>query len=402
MSHRVETAIAVDVSRHAPLSTFVERAKAFEASGVVDYAHIWDQLTSWWPREMWNVENTPLAEAIPDIDSFPDAFAMAALGAHAAPGLGMCVSGDAIRRGPAELMQTMLTISNLAGERAPILQIGAGELKQCKPFGWKRSQGLSSLEDHFRYIEQFWATDDPVDLAGNRWNFDQAWIGGAKGRRPRVWGLGGGPKMLDLTTSYADGFATIAPSVWTGPDHAGEEIAKLKRVIDAKGRDPEAFDFGIWPLLVLCDEGQDQLIEAALANPLIRWLAAVFGRINQADWDKEGIEPPMPRDWHYAMKLLPIRWTAEEVLKVTADIPRATIEKSLFIGTPKEVAAKLSAYVDAGVTWVMVLDVLPFVLGLDQVEDASRRCVEVCARLKGREPSELVAPQSISAEPSRP
>src|SRR5262249_9753939 len=157
----------------------------------------------------------------------------------------------------AELMQTMLTISNLAGERPPILQIGAGELKQCKPFGWKRSQGLSSLEDHFRYIEQFWATDGPVELAGNRWSFDQAWIGGAKGRRPVVGGLGGGPKMLDLTTSYADGFATIAPSVWTSPDHAGEEIAKLKRVIDAKGRDPEGFDFGIWPLLILCDEGQD-------------------------------------------------------------------------------------------------------------------------------------------------
>jgi phthiodiolone/phenolphthiodiolone dimycocerosates ketoreductase len=396
MSERVETAIALDVSRHAPLSMFAERAKALEATGVVDYAHIWDQLTSWWPREMWNAENTPLAKAIPDIDSFPDAFAVAALGAYAAPGLGMCVSSDAIRRGPAELMQTMLTISNLAGGPAPILQLGAGELKQCKPFGWKRSQGLNSLEDHFRYIEEFWATDGPVDVEGNRWSFEQAWIGGAKGTRPRVWGLGGGPKMIDLTTSYADGFATIAPSVWTSPDHASEEIAKLKQVIESKGRDPEAFDFGIWPLLILHDEGQEELVEAALANPLIRWLAAVFGRVNQADWDKEGIEPPMPRDWHYAMKLLPIRWTAEQVRKVTDEIPREAIEKSFFIGTPNEVGARLRAYVEAGVTWVMALDVLPFVLELDQIEDATRRAVDVCAILKGREPSGAGAGPVIS------
>lgn len=386
MSPGVETAIVVDASRHAPLSMFAERVKALEASGVVDYVHIWDQLTSWWPREMWNTDNTPLAATIPDIDSFPDSFGLAAVGAHAAPGLGMCISSDAIRRGPAELMQTMLTIAGLGGNRAPILQIGAGEFKQCKPFGWKRSQGLASLEDHFRYIDAFWATDDPVDLEGNRWSFDKAWIGGAKGMRPRVWGLGGGPKMLDLATTYADGFATIAPSVWTSPDHAGEEIGRLKQALGSKGRDPEAFDFGIWPLVILHDEGQEQLVESALANPLIRWLAAVFGRINQSDWDKEGLEPPMPRDWHYAMKLLPIRWTAAEVQRVIAEIPREIMEKSFLIGTPEQVAATLQGYVEAGVTWTMVADVMPFVLDVDQAADATRRAVELCARLKGGQP----------------
>jgi len=391
MSRKVETAIVVDASRHGSLSMFVDRIKSIEASGVVDYAHLWDQLTSWWPREMWNPEVTPLANVLPDIDSFPDQFALAALGAYETPDLGICISSDAIRRGPAELMQTMLTISNLAGCHTPILQLGAGELKQCKPFGWKRSQGLASLEDQFRYMEAFWNTEGPVSLQGNRWNFDQAWIGGAKGRRPRVWGLGGGPKILELTTTYADGFATIAPSVWASADHAGEEISKLKRTLEGKGRDPDAFDFGIWPLLILHDEGRDDMVEAAMQNPLIRWLAAVFGRINQSDWDKEGIEPLMPRDWHYAMKLLPVQWTSEEVAKVTADIPKETIEKCFFIGTPKKVAADLQAYVDAGVTWTMMADVMPFVVDIEQAADAGRRAVEVCAILKGEDPSAVPA-----------
>lgn len=382
MSKRVETAVVVDLSRHLPLSMFAERAETLAASGVVDQVHIWDQLTSWWPREMWTEENTPLASMIADIDSFPDALAMGAVSAATNPEIGVSVSIDAIRRGPAELMQTMLTIGNLAQGTAPILQLGAGELKQMKPFGWKRSEGLKRLEDHFRYIEAFWGTDEPVTMEGNHWSFDQAWIGGAKGTRPRVWGLGGGPKLLDLTTSYADGFCTVAPSVWTTPERAAQEIGKLKEVLEQKGRDPEAFDFGIWPLMILHDEGQEELVEAALENALIKWLVAVFGRINQADWEREGIAPPMPADWHYAMKLLPIRWTAEEVAAVVKDVSREMIEKSLFIGTPAQVAETMRAYVDAGVTWLMVADVMAFVVGPDELEACGRRAVELCAGVK--------------------
>lgn len=382
MTRQVETAITLDISRHLPLRSFVERAQALAATGVVDQVHVWDQLTSWWPREMWTIEHTPLAAIAPDIDSFPDALAMAAVGAATTPGIGMSVSTDAIRRGPAELVQTMLTIANLSDGRAPILQLGAGELKQMKPFGWKRSEGLKRFEDHFRYMQAFWDTDGPVTLEGNHWSFDHAWIGGAKGTRPRVWGLGGGPKLLDITTTYADGFCTIAPSVWTTPEHAAEEIAALKQTLESKGRDPDAFDFAIWPLLVLHDEGDEAAVEAALANPLVRWLVAVFGRINQADWRKEGLEPPMPDDWHYAMKLLPIRWSADEVAKVIKDIPVEVVQKSFIIGTPQEVGEKLRAYVEAGVTWVMSLDIMPFVLRPDELEGAMRRAIEVCEILK--------------------
>jgi phthiodiolone/phenolphthiodiolone dimycocerosates ketoreductase len=317
---------------------------------------------------------------IPDIDSFPEVRALAAVGAATADGIGMSISTDAIRRGPAELMQT---IANLAEGRAPILQLGAGELKQMKPFGWKRMQGLKRFEDHLRYIQAFWGSDDPViTLEGNYWNFDHAWIGGAKATRPRVWGLGGGPQLLELTTTYADGFCTIAPSVWRTPEHAGEEIGKLRHTLEAKDRDPEAFDFAIWPLLVLHDEGDQESVEKVLANPLIRWIVAVFGRVTQSDWHIDGMNPPLPDDWHYAMKLLPIRWAEQEVLDVVRDIPREMIEKSLLIGTPEQVADRLRAYVDAGVTWVMALDMMPFVVTPDQLPSVMARSIKVCELLK--------------------
>ena len=99
------------------------------------------------------------------------------------------------------------------------------------------------------------------------------------------------------------------------------------------------------------------------------------------------------------MKLLPIRWTADEVAEVTADISRETIEKCFLIGTPENVAARLQAYVDAGVTWIMMTDVMPFVVDIDQAIDAGRRAVEVCAILKGQCPSSLAAAAQL-ARPS--
>ena len=33
-------------------------------------------------------------------------------------------------------------------------------------------------------------------------------------RRPKIMGLGGGPILIDHSTSYADGLATTCPPVW--------------------------------------------------------------------------------------------------------------------------------------------------------------------------------------------
>jgi phthiodiolone/phenolphthiodiolone dimycocerosates ketoreductase len=380
---QLETSIPLDASRHLPLSLFSDRARRLAQSGVVDQVHIWDQLTSWWPRSMWRPEYTPLASVIPDIDSFPDALAMGAVAAATAPGIGVSISTDAVRRGPAELLQTMLTIANLSGDRSPILQLGGGELKQCKPFGWKRSQGLGRLEDHFRFNLAFWASEDPVvTFEGNYWNFDRAWIGGAKPVRPRVWGLGGGPKLLEVTTAYADGLVTPAPSVWATPEQAAEEISGLKQMLESQGRDPAEFDFGIWTVLLLHDDGADETVEAAFDNKLMRWLTAFSGRIIQSDWRREGLEPPMPDDWHYAMKLLPTLWTEQDVLNVVDKMPRAILERSYITGTPAKVAAELVSYLEAGVTWVMVLDFLPFMLPPDEMDAALDRSIEVCRLLK--------------------
>src|SRR5581483_9416634 len=146
---QLRTAIPIVADRHFPPEAFAQAAQAIAASGVVDDVQVWDQLTSWFPQGLWTPDRTPLAAIMPDCDSFQDAFVISGFAAANAPGAGLVMSTDAVRRGPAELLQAFLTITHLFKGQA-IFQVGAGELKQTRPFGYKRSHGIRRIEDLYR------------------------------------------------------------------------------------------------------------------------------------------------------------------------------------------------------------------------------------------------------------
>jgi phthiodiolone/phenolphthiodiolone dimycocerosates ketoreductase len=115
----------------------------------------------------------------------------------------------------------------------------------------------------------------------------------------------------------------------------------------------------------------------------MRWMAGVFGRVDQSAWDAEGIEPPLPRDWHYAIKLLPVRWTDSEIGELLSRTTHEMAQKSFVYGTPASVAGQVEQYVAAGATWVSVCDILPLILDPAEAQAGLRRNFDVCALLKG-------------------
>jgi hypothetical protein len=56
--------------------------------------------------------------------------------------------------------------------------------------------------------------------------------------------------------------------------------------------------------------------------------------------------------------------------------------RSWFTGAPKEVAARIQPYVEAGATWVLVGDLMPLLLPMEEAEVAVNRQIEVCHLLK--------------------
>jgi phthiodiolone/phenolphthiodiolone dimycocerosates ketoreductase len=379
---QLEVDLPIFYLRHVPVQALGDQARAMEASGVVDSVTLWDQLTFHIPPALWTPEDTPLAETLPDIDSVPDPYLSLGYVAASAPGLGLTTTTDSIRRGPGELMQAMLTMADLCGGRAKI-QMGAGDVKQTKPFGWKRSQGLSRMEDHFRTFHEFLDNEDPISFEGNHWKLDGAWLGYAKQNRPKLLALGGGPKLIDIATSYADGFSTLGPQVWRDAEAAAEQIGEMKEDLAKKGRDPDEFIFGLWAASMIHED--DAVIEQALDSEVVRWLTATLGRTNPNDWDdKEGIPSPMPRDWHYSKDSIPVHWSREEAQVYTSKVTPEMSRLAWFCGDVETVADRIQPYIDAGVSFVHLVDLLPLTQPVEEGPRALQRGIELARAIKSR------------------
>lgn len=365
--------------RYMPRDFIASQAKQLQDSGAVDHVYLSDQMLSWWPPSMWNATNAPAAALLPDSDSFADQFALAGYIAAQAPGLGIMLSTDAVRWGPGELMRSALTLADLTEGRFTLM-LGAGEVKQCQPFGWKRSQGLARLEDHLRLYREIWNAKEPFDFEGNYWKFDTAWLGGAKNFQPTIWTIGGGPKLVDLTTSYANGLTTVTPGVWSSPEQTARNTGEMKEQLRAKGRDPQ--DFGFGPVLMVVMHTDESVIDRVLDNPLARFIVAIWGRLHMPDWRKEGFEPPFPDDWHYAHRLLAHKMSAADVDDVLSKVTREMVEKAFIIGTPETVATELQRYIDAGVTRIMPGNVASVVLDASEAEASMWADIELMRKLK--------------------
>jgi phthiodiolone/phenolphthiodiolone dimycocerosates ketoreductase len=376
---KLSTSIMLWGDRHFPSSSLPEQARALAASGAVDELTLPDHLVNLIPPSLWTTDNTPMAAVLRDVDSLHDTFVMGALARAAAPELGLTFVTDAIRRGPAEICQTMLTYAAITGGRARFM-FGAGEAKQCRSYGHKRSQGLARQEDLLRIFDALWKADGPIDHDGNHSVMKQAFLGAAKTHRPEVWALGTGPKQLDLATSLCDGVGSLAPFAWPTPERAAAEIAAIKATLERKGRDPDAFGFGLHVAAIIHDD--PDVLDRALDNPIVRWTAAIFGRINPGDWRAEGIEPATPEGWNYYMHYAPYLTPQAFIDEVLVRASREMAEKAFIVGDARSVAACVQEYVDAGVNWIGMNDLSPLLGGPEDAAGSLGRMIEVCASLK--------------------
>jgi phthiodiolone/phenolphthiodiolone dimycocerosates ketoreductase len=112
-------------------------------------------------------------------------------------------------------------------------------------------------------------------------------------------------------------------------------------------------------------------------------MAATYGRITPSDWQKIGIQPPVPDGWTYFMNMVPYHETPEFIAEVLSKSTRQIAENGLFWGTPAQVATTLQEFVDAGVNWVLPVDYMPLLLEPEEAPHALARSIEVCAHLKG-------------------
>ncbi len=380
----VETALYFWNHRSIPPKMVIPFVQQLEASGVVDHFWMWDVIAGWFPPSVWTEEFTPLA-ALGDFDSVYDAWVTLGLAASATEKLGMLLGGtNALRHGPAELMQRSMTLADSTAGGS-ICCIGAGEAYNTIPFGYDRKLSVSRLEDHLRILRLLWETDGPITYEGRVIRFDHAYIGNVRGRRPEFWAMGAGPRLIEIAGKYADGWMSVVPNGIPSPEAYAERVKEVKQLVEQAGRDPEEFHFGLCPPVLITED--PEILDRVFDNNIIKFFATLFGRVNTEDWAAEGIESPWPPGFNYSLQFLPMKFSKEDLMAALGRTPREAVEKCWTSGSPKEVAAKLQDYVDAGATLMAPYDLLPAALSdLSQMEASIGRQIELCGHIRENNP----------------
>jgi phthiodiolone/phenolphthiodiolone dimycocerosates ketoreductase len=326
----------------------LSRAAEFDSGR---YHSVWlpDHLVSFWPDSIWTPEFTELATVSPSphryLDSLAAAAGLAAL-TETVPIATYVV--DTVRRHPAMLAQTALTLSHLSKGRF-ILGLGAGELENTAPYGFDFRAPVSRFEEALSVIRRLWETDGPVDFEGRFFTLRHARLDTEPhaGRLPPVWVGGMGPRMIDIAGRFADGWWPVG--VFT-PEAYAEKLGALHASAAGVDRDPLAIEPAC-ALAVLLGE-PDEIAEMVRAPLVKAYLLQVRGDYLRA----RGHTHPMGDDWQGIHDIDPGVLTRDRVLAFLDAVTPEAVLAAIPHGAPREVARFMKGYADAGAQVIQVLD----------------------------------------------
>jgi phthiodiolone/phenolphthiodiolone dimycocerosates ketoreductase len=309
-----------------------------------------DHMVSFWPDSIWTPEFTDLATASPSPHRHLDGMAVAAAAAAVTSTVRLATSVvDTVRRHPVMLAQSALTIDHISGGRF-ILGLGSGETENIVPYGFDFAAPVSRFEEALRVIRLLWESEGPVDFSGRFYNLHHARLDTEPfdGRFPEIWIGASGPRMLEITGRHADGWWPAG--AWT-PEHYAEMLAAVRTSAEHAGRDPMA----ITPCFIqVCILGEDDAALAEItAAPLVKAFLLQVSAKTLADF---GFEHPLGEAWRGFQDIDPATLTRERLIDFLDRVDPEAILAVVPHGTPRQVAARIKEFVDAGLRVPKILD----------------------------------------------
>ncbi|MEZ0285436.1 MAG: LLM class flavin-dependent oxidoreductase [Thermoleophilia bacterium] len=316
---------------------------------------IWwaDHLLHWFPLSIWTPDLVPQAATQPSphiwFDPVPVVAAAAAATRDIRLGIGVT---DVIRRHPASLAQTALTLDHLTGGRF-VLGVGSGEALNLEPFGIANERPLSRLEDGLEVMRLLMASPDPVDYEGEHFRLRGASLGlrPVDGRPPPIWIAAHRPRGLALAGRRADGWLPLA----TDPDQYAEMLARVREGATAAGRPQDAVTPGLYARVVVAETREEA--EAAIDGSLLMRFIALT-RPAEA-FAARGAEHPLGEGAFGLTSFMPTAYGRAEALRLAEAVPPEVVRDAVIHGTPDEVAGAVGAFVERGARHVQLTNMTP-------------------------------------------
>jgi phthiodiolone/phenolphthiodiolone dimycocerosates ketoreductase len=311
-----------------------------------------DHLQEWAPQATWTEENTWLATRNASPHESYDANTLMGYIASRAGNLQIGVGvTEPIRRHPALIAQSMITLAHMT-KRRPILGIGAGERLNTEPYGMPFSNLASRLDEALQIIRLLFSTTGPVDFDGRFFKLDQAILDLTvpEDRLPRIWVAAHGPRMLQLTGKYGDGWY---PTLRFSPDEYRSRLDTIQTAAREASRDPSAIVAALQANAVIAPTEEEA--RAMLDTRAVRF-ATLLGTTSDV-WKQHGLMHPFGEEFRGFADFLPEQYSVAEIEDATAAVPTELTTEHLIWGTPEKIAGDVRALGDAGLQHLVILPV---------------------------------------------
>ena len=314
-----------------PAEAAISAAVAREADG---FDAVWwaDHFLHWFPLGIWTQDLVPQAATSPNPHTWMDPVPIIAAAAErtSTVRLGIGVT-DLVRRNPASLAQTALTLDHVTGGRF-MLGVGTGEDLNLVPYGMENPAPMQRLEEGLEVMRLLMADPGPVDYEGQVFRLDGAFMGVRPlgDVPPPIWVAAHRPRGLALAGRLGDGWLPLATDV----DAYAGMLAQVRTAQHAAGRPDDAVTAGAYCRVVVADD-DDEARELILGSLLMRFIALT--RPSEA-YEAAGAQHPLGDGAFGLTSFMPTRVGRDEALALAAAVPDEVLLGTVIHGSPDDVA----------------------------------------------------------------
>ena len=193
-----------------------------------------------------------------------------------------------------------------------------------------------------------------------------------EGNPPPIWIASLGPKMLELTAEFGDGWI---PAI-LNPTSYGERLQVIHNHRKKIGREGE-FTAALWNWCILDDELSE--CEKMMETPLAKAFALL---LPGSEWKRLGYSHPFGADFHSLTDYIPMRYDRETTLKAIEQVPLEVLKEFYMAGDSETMIKKLEEYASQGLEH-MILWNSSGMFDLEKTRSSYKIMKEVLSYVKG-------------------
>ena len=314
----------------------------------LDSVWIPDHLVGWFAPSVWDERLTWMARRSGSPDAY---FDIQVLSGHLASRLGRLQLGvgvtEPIRRHPVVIAQAFLTLAHLT-RRPPILGIGPGERENTEPFGLDFSRPVARLSEALEVVRMCLDDEGPLHFEGEFFRLDGGHLDlkAPPGRKPQVWVAAHGPRMLELTGRFGDGWY---PTIPMGAETYRKAFDRIRDAASRAGRNPDGIVGGLQAFVALAPT--DDAAYRMLDTRAMRYLALLAP---DWAWKVAGATHPFGEGFRGMVDFVPTRYSHTELEDALASVPVELVAEQIYWGSPERVARSLQALGEVGLRHVVL------------------------------------------------